>query len=173
MTLRSRPGRGSRFSVFLPGLELGEPDFFLRGHDRIADADLEQLRGAYVLVLEDDVHARRALEDLLSDWSVLFTSSASLAELLDGIDAQERLVDCIISDYRLTGAATGNDAIVALREALGAPIPAVIVTGESATAPIRERLPADTVLLQKPFEATALAIPLLEAVRSARRAESL
>lgn len=173
MQLRSRPGRGSRFSVLLPGLELGVPEFLFRGHDRIADSDLEQLRGAYVLVLEDDVHARRALEDLLSDWSVLFTSGASLVELLDVIDSQERLVDFIISDYRLAGTATGTDAIVAIREALGAQIPAVIVTGESATGPIRERLPVDTLMLQKPFEATALAIPLLEAVRSARRAERL
>lgn len=173
MRLRSKPGRGSRFSVFLPGLELGEPEFLFRGHDRIAESDLEQLRGAYVVVLEDDVHARRALEDLLSDWSVLFTSCASLVELLDGIDSQERLVDFIISDYRLAGTATGTDAIVAIREALGAQIPAVIVTGESATGPIRERLPVDTLMLQKPFEATALALPLLEAVRSARRAERL
>ncbi len=131
------------------------------------------MRGAYVLVLEDDHDARRAFQDLLDDWGVLYSSGATLEEVLRENESSELGVDAIVSDYRLPGARNGAECVVELRRALDIDAPAIIVTGEADLAPIRRSLPRRTTLLQKPFDTMALAAPLIAAIRAARGTEGL
>jgi DNA-binding NtrC family response regulator len=126
-----------------------------------------------VLLLEDDRDARHALEALLSEWGIVYSSGATLQELIANSDDAGRSVDALITDYRLPEGMTGLDCIAALRERYEACIPAILVTGESDLLSVERRLPTSTKLLQKPFDATALAVPLLDAIREARRVEGL
>ena len=171
--VRSRPGRGSRFTLKLPGAWFNQPEAAPREPVTLSDEDLDVLQGGFVLVLEDDRDARQALQEMLSDWGVLYSSGATLEELVSEVDDATRAVDALISDYRLPGDHNGIESIGVLRERLGAAVPAVLITGESDLQSIARRLPANTVLLQKPFDPAAIAAPLVEAIRNARRLEAM
>jgi len=172
LDLRSLAGRGSRFTLRLPGMWFNRPDVAEASPESVAADDLEIMRGGYVLLLEDDRDARRALQELLEDWEIVSVSGATLEELLDGRDADQRVADALVTDYRLPGRLSGIDCINALRERLGVQIPAVLITGESDVQSIRRRLPAETTFLQKPFDPSLLAAPLARAIRAARLRES-
>ncbi len=172
LTLRSLYGRGSRFTVQLPGILLSEPRFLAPPVDSLSEDDLVQLSGASVVLLEDNMGARDAIRQLLEEWSVVVTCAGSFDELIPMLADLERSVDCIVSDYRLPGDLNGGQCVVELRRLLEADVPAVIVTGESDINVIRPTLPRDTVLMQKPFDAIALAVPLVQAARRARLTES-
>jgi CheY-like chemotaxis protein/two-component sensor histidine kinase len=170
--MRSMPDHGTRFSVNVPAMKLMRPE----AEDPVARTvgclpDLRSLRGAYVLVLEDDRDARLSLEALLCEWECVVSSAATLAELLAAEDEAERLVDVLVFDYRLSGGSNGLDAIARVRERLGYSPHAVLMTGEADIAPLVERAGPDTTVLQKPFAPEALADALLRAVRAARALE--
>lgn len=171
IALRSAPGRGSRFTVTMPGLWVGEPAPLHQGEVRLAESDLALMRGAHVLVIEDDRDARRAFQELFDDWGVLYSSGATLEEVLRDNESAELDVDAIVTDYRLPGARNGVECIVELRRVLATEAPAIVVTGEADLAPIGRALPGRTTLLQKPFDTLALAAPLIEAIRLARGGE--
>lgn len=173
LALRSRMGRGSRFSLFLPGSRLSDPDASVRGRPEISDEDRQVLVGAYVLILEDDHEARLAMHALLDDWGVVYSSGSTLDELILDAESAMRTVDAIVTDFRLPGGRNGAECIELLRAHFEAPIPAVIVTGESNLVRIRDVMPPDTVLLQKPFDPAELVAPLVVAVERARKAEVL
>jgi signal transduction histidine kinase/CheY-like chemotaxis protein len=171
LSIRSRVGHGSRFTISLPGKlinESTESRFDRRGLD---DADFESLFGGFALILEDDDDARLALEELLAGWGMVHASSSNLHDLMRSNDDEMRMPDVIISDFRLPGELDGTDSVRVLRRQLGADVPAILITGESDLASIRERLPKHCVLLQKPFDPHALAIPIVAAIRQARQAE--
>lgn len=171
LALRSRPGRGSRFSVFLPGARLREARVAKPVRPKLDPIALDVLRGAYVLVLEDDHDARRAILALLDDWGVLHASGATLEELLDDAGTSTRSADALISDYRLPGGRTGAECIESVRSALDECVPAVIITAESDLAAIRDGMPFETQILQKPFDPNDLAAFLYAAILRARRLE--
>ena len=171
LSIRSRVGHGSRFTISLPGKvidEAAEVQFDRHGLDT---SDLDILFGGFALVLEDDDDARIALEELLAGWGMVHASSGSLHDLMRNTDDEMRLPDVIISDYRLPGELDGTDCVRVLRRHLGVDVPAILITGESDLSTIRERLPDHCVLLQKPFDPNALAVPIVAAISQARRAE--
>jgi signal transduction histidine kinase len=174
VTMHSRLGRGSRFSVELPAMTLAAPPVPpLRGQpdDRQAVLDRSALRGAYILFLEDDHETRLSLQELFDEWGLLYASGGTMRELLSSHEDSDRLVDAIVCDYRLPGGMTGAQCIEQLRERLGYAARAIVITGESDLDAVRARLGPDTVVLHKPFATSALAAPLVEAIESARVAE--
>lgn len=173
LTLRSRPGRGTRFTLTLPGASLGAPREVHSQPRKLEAKALQLLAGAYVMVLEDDSDARRAILELLDDWGVVHASGSTFEELLADAQTAARPPDALITDFRLPGQLTGAGCIQELRRLLDLDFPAVIVTGESDLISVREVMPADVVLLPKPFEPMSLAAALVSAVERARRAESL
>ena len=63
---------------------------------------------------------------------------------------QARSPDAIIADYRLRADATGIEAIRSLHAKLGAEIPAVLITGDTAPERLREAKESGFLLLHKP-----------------------
>lgn len=172
LLVRSRVGHGSRFSVVMPGSMIAAPELKVSGRQRLNAVDLQTLAGAHVVLIEDDPNARHALEELLCEWQVMFTSGTTLAEVLGQLADSARTVDCIISDFRLPGAHNGGECISMLRKSLDATVPAIVVTGESDLALVQGALPTETALIQKPFDADLLARPLVAAVQAARSLEA-
>jgi signal transduction histidine kinase/CheY-like chemotaxis protein len=171
VTMRSRPARGSRFTLTVPGCRLQGRDEVASAQRETARTALSPLFGAYVLLVEDDLDARASLSLLLGEWGVLVDSAASMRQLFDGDAEAERLVDAIVCDYRLAAGANGIDAIASIRNRLGYAPHAVLITGEADIAPLRAMVGPHTTVLHKPFSSDVLAGLLLEAVRAVRQME--
>jgi signal transduction histidine kinase len=170
--MRSKPGRGSRFTLTVPGCRLdGSGEAAPPVVGPVVRADVSQLFGAYVMILEDDLDARVSLGMLLGEWGLLVDSGATLGQLFDGDAEPERLVDAIVCDYRLAAGVNGIDAIASIRNRLGYAPHAVLITGEADIAPLREMVGPNTTVLHKPFSSDALAGLLLDAVRAMRQME--
>jgi two-component system, sensor histidine kinase len=76
----------------------------------------------------------------------------------------------IVSDYRLPGSYTGAELVARIRELLQAPdLPALLITGDIASARTPHPFEAEIPLLQKPVEPSVLykeIVALLEASRA-------
>jgi CheY-like chemotaxis protein len=68
----------------------------------------------------------------------------------------------LISDYRLREQKSGTDAIRAIRQALGRDIPALLLTGDTAPARLREASDSGLPLLHKPVSPQQLYACLAE-----------
>ena len=162
--VRSWLRRGSCFSVEVP---LGtRPPYLLATPG--ADASLSVLHGAFVVVVEDEQEQREAAELLLRNWGCHVVAAASAAEAIKSLQGHLRQPNVLLVDYRLQSHQTGAAAIHALRAALGADIPALLVSGECATtleACVRE---LGATMLPKPVHAETLRQHLAAAVISGR-----
>ena len=69
---------------------------------------------------------------------------------LAALSKDERPPDIIISDYRLNDGKTGLDVIERLRRAYGTPIPAFLISGDTAPERMREARASGYYLLHKP-----------------------
>ena len=154
LEVRSQPGAGSRFSVLLPSAR-EQPATAARGPGgsvglRTVSGRRQTLK---ILLVEDDRAVRDATRMLLSVEGYQVTAVSSLAEALEAARAG---VDLLVSDYHLSEGETGTQVIATLREALRAPLKAVLVTGDTSTA-VRE-LPRDPNLriASKPLQAEEL-----------------
>ena len=92
LTMRSKPGLGTRFSMELPGSSLG-----VRHIDHVdsmsADVDVA---GLYVLYVEDNMLVRKSTEALLHEFGVLCDVSNSLKELAEKLPKLERMPDIVL-----------------------------------------------------------------------------
>ena len=164
LEVRSQPGVGSCFSVLLPPAcgQLAAPDGESGGCAglRASAGRHETLK---ILLVEDDRAVRDATRMLLKVAGYQVTAVSSLAEALE---ASRAGVDLLVSDYHLRDGETGTQVIATLREALRAPLKAVLVTGDTSTA-VRE-LPRDPDLriASKPLQAEEL-LKLLQSLMGA------
>jgi signal transduction histidine kinase len=143
LSLKSSLHRGSVFRLALPVataalmVEAGAPEL-----------GLAQLIKVRVLVLEDDEAVRQGMLHLLRDWGC---ECEGAADIEDALALALRLVpQVVISDYRLREHRTGVQAIAALRAVLGADLPALLVTGDTAPERLREAVASGIPLLHKP-----------------------
>jgi len=165
LALHSQPGRGTRFVLDLPATtDASEP--------AAPGAMVSTLHGTVVAVVEDDIEVREAMRLLLRDWG---------CEVIDGGDAEEvrrqaeirtRVPQAVVADLRLKDQRDGISEVAALREAFGAALPALIVSGDSA--PDRVRLMAASGLpwLSKPVPAARLRAWLHQVTRRNHQQET-
>jgi signal transduction histidine kinase/CheY-like chemotaxis protein len=150
LTVRSRPGHGTVFSLELP---LGQSQRVVapvipgKGPTRLT------LAGRLIVVVEDEPAVRAGLEVLLRGWGADIVSFDSVAESAQWAAASDPAVfkpDLLIVDYRLEEGKTGVDAITVLRSRFGAAVPAILVTGSTMTGHDKEAQLHDFHLLIKP-----------------------
>jgi signal transduction histidine kinase/CheY-like chemotaxis protein len=160
--LQSRPGRGSRFSVTMP----------LAAQPRTAEsrtplpAIADPAHGKRIIVIDDDALVLDGMRGILQNWGcqveIATSGDAALAALAqNGVPP-----DLIISDSRLADGQTGIDAIHRLRQATGAPIPAFVITGDTAPERLREARANGFHLLHKPVSPMALRTALNRLLRA-------
>ncbi|NVD74774.1 HAMP domain-containing protein [Duganella sp. BJB1802] len=147
LDLRSTPGVGSVFGITLP---LAHPDTPRASLPANAGAQQDGLRGAFIVLLDDDRDACEAAEQLLRSAGchvVAATSSAAARALLAD---HLRTPDLIVTDLRLGAGDSGWQAIAGIRADAGHLIPALIITGEART-PLFDALPEHCELVRKPI----------------------
>ena len=89
--------------------------------------------GRRMLVVENDPAMRVALSLLLRSWGMEVAEASGVGEALTAV-REGTVPDIVLTDYRLDEQETGVHAIEALREDLGEPLPAVIVSAEGGDA---------------------------------------
>ena len=148
LEVSSQPGEGSSFSLLLPAATGREAPPRPAAEPEAATAAAR--REQRVLLVEDDAWVRDATRMLLSVEGYRVTAVATLEEALEVASAG---VDILVTDYHLSDGLTGTQVITALRETLGRPLKAVLVTADTSRA-IRD-LPRDPNLCvaSKPLRA--------------------
>ena len=161
--LNSQPGRGSRFSVLVPSAAPSEP---MAPSPVPKDSALsDRVKGTVILVIDDDELARDSMARLLLSWRCRVIAAESDEEALASLGDEDRRPDLIISDYRLASARTGLEAIERLRDAIGALVPALLISGDTAPERLREANASGHLLLHKPVAPAALRAALNHLLR--------
>ena len=142
--LTSSVGRGSRFAVLLP---LAAPRAAAQDQSAVA---IDLAMGKFVVVIDDDPLVLDAMRGVLKSWGCSVLTAKSDSAALAALAREERQPDLIISDYRLGDARTGFEVIELLRGAIGADIPAFLISGDTAPERLREASASGYYLLHKP-----------------------
>jgi signal transduction histidine kinase/ActR/RegA family two-component response regulator len=142
----SRPGKGSVFAVEVPRGQ--HPPTPVSAAPAVGVTD--RLRGAFVLVVDDDALVRDAVRALLMQWSCEVAVAANGAEAVAALERYDRLPDALLCDLRLPGAETGIQVVRRVHELAGTAIPAALVSGDTAPEALREARASGYPLLPKP-----------------------
>ncbi|MGU3544019.1 ATP-binding response regulator [Methylobacterium sp. A52T] len=149
LSLSSKVGSGSVFRILVPRTLDAGRDAGLDDAPAAGIAESGGLVGARILIVDDDAIVRDAMVALLSGWGCLcwaFEDPTDVTEL----PSQGPPPDALICDYRLRGGQTGAEAIATLRQHWGMPIPAILITGDTAPVRMREALDSGVPLIHKP-----------------------
>ena len=160
--LDSHPGHGSRFSVSVPLVARHHAVIEVPAA-RAAIADPAQ--GRLILVIDDDTLVLDGMRGILQSWGCDVRTAASGAEAVAELGQSGMKPDLIISDSRLADGKSGMEAIARLRQLAGAPIPAFVITGDTAPERLREASAAGFHLLHKPVSPAALRATLNHLLR--------
>ena len=165
LDVSSVPDKGSSFCLDVPA---GTHELNAAQNPSGAAAPRLSSRAAsspQVLLVEDDAGVRDATRMLLMAEGYQVVTAASYAEALSRFDAQPR-IDLLITDYHLCGA-TGMEVISSLRARRGAPLNAILVSGDTSNRV--QGLVHDTGLrmVKKPIQAEQFLAVINELLASA------
>lgn len=151
--LRSTVGKGSRFTIEVP---VADPTRVQSIAATIEQKVPNLIGGKLIVVIDDEESVRLGMQSLLESWGCKCVAATDSAEALRDLDGNRRTPDFIIADLRLRGETTGIDAIRELRAELGNTIPAVLISGDTATEQLRKVSAAGLTMMHKPLKAVRL-----------------
>jgi two-component system, sensor histidine kinase len=152
VSLRSELGRGSAFTIDLPRARGGETPPAAGETERAARA----APGGAVLAIDDDAIVRAALVAMIEAWGHRVVAASSGDDALRQLNGGSAAPDVVIADYRLRAGETGPDAVQRVRRHLGRDVPAVVLTGDTSPAVLRDAHARGLRLLHKPVLPTDL-----------------
>lgn len=152
ISLNSRQGRGSTFSITLPR---AQP----RAVRLVPPPQATQVRGpiagCVTLCIDNEPAVLEGMEMLLAGWGCKVLTASNVRGAIEAARQSDAVPDVILADYHLDNE-TGLDAVTGVREALGADIPAVFITADHTPEVERELRACGFALLRKPLKAAAL-----------------
>jgi two-component system, chemotaxis family, CheB/CheR fusion protein len=159
--VRSRPGRGSVFSVevnLAPGtataLAVQSPS------DTVRATDATTPRTSSILLIEDDPDVRELLEVFLRDEGHIVATAPDGPTALTMLEAGAMQPDLILADYNLPNGLNGVQATEKLRGVLHRFIPVIILTGDILLGSVRDLALQYCVRLTKPVKLTELVLAI-------------
>ena len=154
VTFSSRVGRGTIFHIDVPiGMAAAEPA------TAIADMDRPRgygLFGTKVLLVENDADVLSAMTSLLERWQCLVRAATSTDDALDLLGDTDWVPDIVIADQHLDGGDLGTATIAEVRDYLGRPVPALIVTADGSELVAKAARAAGIELMRKPLKPAQL-----------------
>lgn len=148
--LKSRPGRGSIFSVTVPRtLTAGDG-----GTSELPPAEVAYgtLDSAKILLVENDLSSAEGLANLLEKWGCDVAVTISVADALDRISALDGIPDAIIVDLHLDNGETGQDAVDRICDAIKTKVPSIVVTADYSAKAAQTVASSGYQLLRKPIK---------------------
>lgn len=158
LEVRSTLGRGSRFRLSLEhsGFAPSTQPAIVKWHHGADNTHGAATHGAVVLLIENDQPVLDATMSLLDHWWCRTFAARSLNELLPKLDGLPRVPDMILVDYHLDDGKTGLAALGALRERLGADIPAIVLTGDRGEGVAEAISKSECEMMYKPIRPAEL-----------------
>jgi CheY-like chemotaxis protein len=127
--LRSKPGRGTVFSVEVPhALAVAAPAATSISPDEghVPSA----LDGLRVACIDNEPQVLQGMRLLLEGWGCVVIAGGSVADMDDDVPAPgSRVPDVVVADYHLDRS-NGIEAILQLRTLYGSEIPALLITAD-------------------------------------------
>lgn len=164
--LRSEPGRGSVFSVRLPRVAAAA------AAPVVASEEPQPLLGRRVLVIDDEAEVREATQALLQSWGVEAVGAAGPSDVERLVDEGVR-IDAVIADLRLGADLDGIAVVGRLRAAIGAGLPALLVSGDTGARELARVKSSGLPLLVKPVAPARLKAALHACLRAGGEALSM
>ena len=153
LTLRSRVGHGTVFTLMLP---IGRAPRMQRSSIPSKPALGVTLDRRHIVVVEDELAVLEGLQVLLKGWGATVSAFDSVAAVEAWARSTESKPDLLIVDYRLPEQLTGIEAIKAMRARFGPDLPAIMVTGSTMTGHEADAAQYNFHLLVKPVVPTKL-----------------
>ena len=151
--LESRLGSGSIFRVKIP--LVAQLDETIEEVPEHGD-DLGNLAGVTVLVIDDEMIVRKAMQELLRGWDCEVVTADSAEDAWEQLKSGAMDPDIILTDYRLREHLTGVDAVNFLTGKGLPEVPTIIMTGDTASDRLREVKASGYRVLHKPVSAPKL-----------------
>ncbi len=151
--VRSAPGRGSMFEIV--DIPLGQPIAAPSAEINVVHPMTSPHR-ALIVVIEDDPQLLDALCMALEAAGYHVVGAECADRAVKRLQAEGRLPDVVVTDYRLGGGTTGIDALRRLSNATGHTIPGIVLTGDTSPNRLREVKGSGMELLHKPVKAETL-----------------
>ena len=151
LVLDSEPGRGTAFTLALPVAQprgADQPESARSQHPPVALA-----RGIRVLVVDDEAMVRRGMREILEGWGCAVVLASGTEEALAQLASGE--LDLVIADQRLRGTETGVELLRQARS-LPAPVPGLLITGDTAAEILLEAEQLGVRVLHKPVSEATL-----------------
>jgi CheY-like chemotaxis protein len=150
--VRSRPGRGSLFAV------VGRRPPARRKAAAIPEPPIAAAGPASstVAVIDDEPQVLAAMLALLGTWGFRALGAASAPELIGQLAGSAATPDVLVVDLRLQHGASGLDAIAEVSAALGAPLPALVISADTSAEARAQVRASGHLLLAKPVEPVRL-----------------
>jgi signal transduction histidine kinase len=150
VTVSSRVGKGSMFAVEVPlAATTASPH-------QPPEPPVADLANVKAVIIDDEPSVVDSLATLLAAWGMIVIGVASPDEAVAELSRQGLRPDVIIADWQLGEGVTGLDAIRAVRDHCAVPIPALLITGDTAASTLQKAAESGMPLHHKPLEPTEL-----------------
>lgn len=157
LEVTSVPGRGTVFRVLLRPTQFEEMSSMVLGADTIAPPAEDDRT---VLVIDDDASVRAGMNEMLRCWGFTVLLAGTIDEARVAVCRHHGSIDIVVSDLRLARGEDGLDAIDEVRRAYGAPMPAILVTGDTSPEEVKRANASGHPVLFKPVHAHDLFVAL-------------
>jgi two-component system CheB/CheR fusion protein len=151
--VRSRPGKGSAFTVEVP---LGREEPARQPLPGRREKEGEVRHGRRILVIDDDPTLREMLALLLEGEGYETIVAADGKEAREFVARGPPRLDLVIADYNLPSGMNGLQVVAGLWEVLPQKIPVIILTGDISADTLLEIARYGCVQLNKPMQARQL-----------------
>ncbi len=153
LEVASVPGRGTVFRVLLPPTQLEEMPSMVLGADTIPSP---QDGGRVVLVIDDEAAVRAGMNELLQGWGCTVLLAGTIDEARVAVHRHNGVIDVVVSDLRLANSEDGLHAIDEVRRTYGAPLPVILITGDTSPDEVKRAHAGGHPVLFKPVRARDL-----------------
>ncbi len=157
ISVRSRPGKGTVFSLQVP---IGSPGEIHSVHQPVP---LEAGRrpglaigGMLILCIDNDNNVLNAMRTVLEGWGCIVVGARLREGVLQQFTGRYALPDVMLVDYHLDRGETGVEVMNALQKFFKSPVPGVLITADMSEAVSAEAEASTYRELRKPINPGAV-----------------
>lgn len=150
LTIRSRLGRGSRFSIALPARAP------VCARPTMINGDATRSRSRTLLVVDNDVHILGAMRELMTRWGHRVLVARNMEEARKQASDHAAQIDMALIDFHLNDQTTGLEAALIMRELIRQDLPLVVMMGDTPGDVTQKAQQAGICVFHKPVSPTAL-----------------